>query len=83
MSVQREMFKATESFSTTEGGKRIRLRFLPMDLLDVEEQNLIDEFLTSFTHVFKFGMNLHSSRVSQMRSNFAKMIVDSSKNYDR
>ena len=83
MSVQREMFKATESLSTTEGGKRIRLRFLPMNLLDIEDQNIIDEFLTSFTHVFKFGMDLHSSNVSQMRNNFAQMIVDSSRAYDR
>ena len=82
-SVHADMFRATLSFSTSEGGKRYRLRFLPIGVLEETDQKTIDDVLSAFPFVFKYAMRLQLAKVAKRRSNFAEMIETRSKEYDR
>ena len=77
------MFRATQSFSTTEDGKRYRLRFLPLGVLELEDQARIDAVLMSFPVVFKYARELQLAKSCRRRSNLATLIENSSKEYDR
>ena len=82
-SVQNEMLRATDSYSTSENGKRVRLRFLPIDRLESHEQNLVEEFLTSFSFLYNSAMTEHTALLGKWRDSFYTAIEKSSEQYDR
>ena len=77
------MLRATDSYSTSENGKRVRLRFLPIDRLESHEQNLVEEFLTSFSFLYNSAMTEHTALLGKWRDSFYTAIEKSSEQYDR
>ena len=72
------LYTATDSFSTTVNGKKVRLRFLPSSLLDDS-----DKFMFSFNYVYKCAMNNYESEITKRSRAFIVMVQRSQQKYDR
>ena len=77
------LYTATDSFSTTVNGKKVRLRFLPLSLLDDSDKEMINKFMVSFNYVYKCAMNNYESEITKRSRAFIVMVQRSQQKYDR
>jgi len=61
------MYQCTSSYSTTQAGKRIRLRFLAMTDIAEEEQSKLDDIFSNFVAKFNRSMTLRQTEVLHQR----------------
>ena len=76
---------ATDSYVTTEGTrrKRVRVRYIPEDRLSIDDLGLIRDHLSSFHHLYSLTVMKHTAEIQTFSHNFIQMIENSSKLYER
>ena len=65
--LQSQMYQCTSSYSTTQAGKRMRLRFLAMDDIAEEEKTKLDDIFSNFVAKFNRSMTIRETEVMHQR----------------
>ena len=81
--VQFDLLAATESFTTTVQGKKVRFRFLPVKLLSAGDLEQIDDWLLGLPHLYALRIQAQNKKVDMFREEFMAMIQKSSDVFDR
>ena len=77
------MLNATESYTTTEQGKKYRFRFLPGSRVSEDQKKIIEEYMISFTTLYNRALKYQKERVARLGREFLDMIKLSSEHFDR
>ena len=80
---QSNLWKCTETFVSTEHGKRYRFRFLPLTRISDQDQRTIKDFLNSFKHLYTLTLKSQKEVVLNLTKDLQEMIEASSRLYDR
>ena len=77
------MYRCTATYSTTEGGKRSRLRFLAESDIADDEKILIEDILSSFAASFDNAMSLKVMELTSQRHSMVSQFEESAQFVDR
>jgi hypothetical protein len=77
------MWKCSDSYSTTDHGRKHRIRFLPSKRVPGDLQEIIEDFLTSFEFLYSLTVKEQDDQNCRMGEEFIKMIEESADLFDR
>ena len=80
---QANVYTASVSYSTTENGKRVRVRYILIARLSEETQQRVMEKLEGFSSKFKAALALQDSEIRAFAQYFREAIVTSSEMFDK
>ena len=81
--LQSYMYQCTSTYSTTESGKRIRLRFLACSDIPEEEFTVIEDILSSFVAFFNRAISFRVTAMMHQRDLLVKGFGETSLHVDR
>ena len=81
--VAENMMNASISYSTTENGKRVRIRFIPMTRISEDLQTVVSDKLNGFSKLYQAFLKKQAKVQQDFAKNFTLVILDSSQMYDR
>ena len=74
---------ATESYSTTEGKKKVRVRFIPVTRLSERDCETVLQHLCSFQHLYFCTLKKQKEKSSALCNSFVNAIEDGCMLYER
>lgn len=81
--IQSDYMLATESYSTTDGKKRVRVRYIPLTRLSQEDIQLVHDHLSSFQHLYFLTLKKQREQEQAFSFNFLQMLTNSCTLYNR
>ena len=77
------LWKCSDSYSTTDHGRKHRIRFLPSKRVPGDLQEIIEDFLTSFEFLYSLTVKEQADNNFIMGKEFIKMVEESADLFDR
>ena len=74
---------ATESFSTTEGKKKVRVRYIPSSRLSQDDIQLVSAHLSSFQHLYYLTVKKQKEKTLAFAHGFRQMLTNSCTLFER